>query len=154
MDDGFAVRATVTQATKALYRWANENGYTLGSDHGWNFQTVPKGEVVATVEVCDIWKAEPSGRWRMMRLSDPQRPAPDLVIQIVGTEKPVQSEVGISSNAVDTGSVQQKQWQGIVKGLSDAVKKAADIDPAKPVETPGFMQAAGWDWPAPLGMAG
>ena len=139
------VRATVTQAASALDRWAAENGYMGGSRCRWSLQTVPKGQLVARVEVSDV--ALPFDRWRM-RSSDWELPEPDLAIQIVGSEKPVQSEVSIrSSNSVEVGSEKQKRWQGIVDSLSDAVSKAAEIDPTKPVEMPALKQTdMGSEW--------
>ena len=156
------VRATVRQVDRVLDRWAAENGYSHPSGCRWSLQTVPKGVPVATVEVSDTWKALPYDRWRMrMKRSDWERPELDLAFEIVGTEKPAQSEVTIRSNDVNVGSQREKLWQGIEKGLSDALSKAADVDPTKAVEWPAPKQTETWlerlglcgsQWPALCGV--
>lgn len=141
------VRATTTVAHNALHRWAAENGYTDGPSCRWSLQTVPKGELVGRVDLSNVWKDSSVDRW-LSKSSGSKLPSPDLSFQIIGSEKPVQSEVMISAGLVEIDSQDQKQRQGIVKGLSDAVSKASESDLLKPVEIPPVKQTeTSSEWP-------
>ena len=139
VNNTIVVQATVKQAADALYNWTSENGYT-GAGNRWAIQTVPKGEQIGEAEVFSLWKASSFERWQMTS-SGPERPFPNLAVQIIGSEKPAQSEVMIFSGStfdgmVGTGSEKQKRWEAIVKNLSDTVARAANP------EAPSLAQAA------------
>jgi hypothetical protein len=49
---------------KAIQKWADQNGYVMGDEDNWGFDTVPKGKCVAEARLRQAWKPSPFDRWR------------------------------------------------------------------------------------------
>ena len=151
------VPAKVNQVSNALHRWAAENGCDSADDR-WSLQTVPKGERIASVEVFQAGKDSPFERWRMTPYGL-QRPFPQIVAQIVSSERPAQSQitvysVGFYGSMVDVGSAREKQWQAIIQNLVDAARKAPDFDAGMISVTKPPIQHAATEsiWPGLCGV--
>ena len=110
-----AVRSTVLDCVfKAGYQ-------PCGSD-SFAFDTVPKGVTVAQVQRLQYWKPSTFDRWRFT-WRGMQRISPQFVVQLLWTEKPVETVITINAGSEHVfGREAAKNWQALLDAVKAALK--------------------------------
>ena len=132
LSDGFSgsfpiknltVNASVEQVSAALAKWAEQNGYAPADQMRWDIQTVPKGDKLGQVALFQAWKPAVFDRWQMTRRGL-CRISPHVVVQVIGSDQPLESVLTISTGRVSQ-SAPAGDWSGVMTSIEQAIKSGA-----------------------------
>jgi hypothetical protein len=95
IERGYYCEADIDTVTKAIEKWAGQNGFAMGDQMDWHLNTVPKGERVAQARLREARKPSPFDQWRSTWTSF-RRVSPLLTFELVGSEKPAETHVYVT----------------------------------------------------------
>jgi predicted Ser/Thr protein kinase len=124
-----------------IQTWADNHGYVAGDRSTFRISGVPSGELLAQIEIGQLWKPSVFDRWHITR-HGLERASPHFAFQVVSDAKHKETIVRLDTSSNKEGTPENEPFIEALAGLTSAIE-------VKPSGSMSVAEAAKSEPPAP-----